>query len=94
MFVKTLGMLELDTLTLSLSLKRACVEMQRLILAHVFIFSSVLCLTQRRTESITLPATLGFFHDVRHFDPLWCVCWCWTKQSKKKERKKLGEALD
>lgn len=61
MFVKTLGMLELDMLTLSLSLKQACVEMQRLILADVFIFSSVLCLTQRQTESITLPATFLFF---------------------------------
>ena len=97
-FVKTLGMLELDMLTLSLSLKRACVEMQRLILADVFIFSSVLCLTRRQTESITLPATFvgGFFcHDVQHFDPL-CVCVCvfvLEKAIARRERRKRAEAV-
>lgn len=98
MFVKTLGMLELDTLTLSLSLKRACVEMQELILADVFIFSTVLCLNTdtNRKHYPYLPHLGFFFHDVRHFDPLHtcvCVCvLCWRKASK--ERKKLREALD
>lgn len=72
-FVKTLGMLELDTLMLSLSLKQTHVEMQGPTLADVFIFSSVLCLTWRQTQSITLPATLVFFS---RCSTLWSPCVC------------------
>lgn len=95
-FVKTLGMLELDMLTLSLSLKRACVEMQRLILADVFIFSSVLCLTRRQTESITLPATfVGVFLPwcATLWSPL-CVCvFVLEKAIARRERRKRAEAV-
>lgn len=73
MFVETLGMLELDLLTLLLSLKWACVEMQRLILADVFILFWAVYLTPQQTESITLPATLGFSMVFNTLIPSACV---------------------
>lgn len=80
MFVKTQRMLELDMLTLSLSLKQVCVEMQKLILANVFFFSPASCVNTETNRKHYLTCHIWFFHDVRHFDPLWCVYLCWRRQ--------------
>lgn len=60
MFVKTLGMLELDTLTLALPEAALCRDAEA-DFGRCVHFLQRPVLNTETAESITLPATLGFF---------------------------------